>query len=100
MKQRVIYRPYVIFAVLTVLIVAVLTAGSLLVLARLHRQAAHRTAARDVLDQGRLIAAHLANQPVVTTSDAGSDDWLDFSKRIESLTAIIDGLKYVSGSHS
>ena len=99
MKQRLIYRPYVVFAVLTVLTIAVLTGGGLLVVGKLNQQVAHRTAARDVLDQGRLIAAHLAAQPMVSARTADRAAWHAFSRQIHALAAIETGLQYVSVSH-
>lgn len=100
MKRPAIYRPYVVFAVLTVLIIAVLTGGSLLVLERLHREVAHRSAARNALDQGRLIATHLATQPIIKKEDPTSDEWADFCRQIHALAAIESGIQYVSVSHS
>ena len=77
-----------------VLLIALLAGGALAALRLLHRQVAHSQAARSVVDQGRLIAAYLARQPIVRT---GNDaDWAGFSRQVHALHAAEDGLQYVS----
>jgi len=79
---------------LLVLLIAVLAGSSLWVLRRMQRQSARLTAARSVVEQGRVIALRLAGQPAVR--DSGDQDWTEFARVVRSLYAVEDGLQYVS----
>ena len=86
-----------LLAALLLVLVALLAGGSLGVLMRMHGQIAHTRAAATVLEQGRLIAAHLARQPAVTEPSEDSEaDWNRFSGVVRSLHTLENGLQYVS----
>ena len=95
MKQKHTRWPLALVTALLVLLIAALAGSSLWVLRRMQRQSARLTAARSVVEQGRVIALRLAGQPAVR--DSGVDqDWTEFARAVRSLYAVEDGLQYVS----
>jgi signal transduction histidine kinase len=57
---------------------------------------AHAVAGQSVLLQGRRIAAHLAEHPVLRRETPDAGEWDDFARRVSSLHQLEDGLQYVS----
>ena len=90
--------PLVLVTVLLVVLIGTLAACSLQILRRLHRRLAHAEAARAVLNEGRLLATHLAAQPVVQSAEGAADAWQDFRRQVSSLYTVQNGLQYVSVS--
>ncbi len=82
-------------AVLVVLI-AVLAGGSLWILSRMQNQTVRDDAARRVMQQGRLMTAHIAQQIAILDAEEDPIDWAGLSKHVWSLHAIEDGLQFVS----
>ena len=87
--------PLALVTALMVFLVAALAGSSLWVLRRMQRQTARLTAARSVVEQGRLIALRLAGQPAVRASSA-DQDWAEFGRLVRSLYTVENGLQYVS----
>lgn len=79
-----------------VLLIAMVAAGALFVLRQVHDRQIQSSATRSVADLGRLIVSYLARRDVVTAEDATSADWAQFSRVINSLHTVEDGLQYVS----
>lgn len=78
--------------------IAVLAAGGLWVIRNIYSKSARVTAARSVLDSGRIIAAQLADQPAVRAAEAGKEDWANFSRLVRSLRKLERNLQYVAVS--
>lgn len=66
----------------------------------IYRQSARVTAARSVIDSGRMIAAQLADQPAVCSTEAGKEDWSSFSRLVRSLRKVERNLQYVEVSRN
>ncbi|MEI6970595.1 MAG: HAMP domain-containing sensor histidine kinase [bacterium] len=81
-----------------VMAIAVLAASGLWVIRNIYRQSARVTAARSVLDSGRMIAAQLADQSVVRSAETGRVDWASFSRLVRSLRKLERNLQYVAVS--
>jgi len=81
-----------------VLSIAVLAAASLWMLRRVHNRQAHLTATQTVLHIGRLISARLADEvpPGNAAKGATEQDWSRFSRLVQSLHLLENGLQYVS----
>ena len=90
--------PLTVITAVLVLLIAALAGGGLWILRRMHRQLAHAEATRIVFDQGRLIASHLADQPVVKRAGQENNDWTLFSRQVQALHAVEPGLQYVAVS--
>lgn len=83
---------------LMVCIVAVLAGASLWLLRSMHDEAAHVTATRAVLAQGKQITERLASQPVVTNASPDDPAWKQFSRLVGALHSVEEGIQYVSVS--
>ena len=81
-----------------VMTIAILAVGGLWVIRNIYHQSTRVTAARSVIDSGRMIAAQLANQPVVRSEDARKEDWAEFSRLVRSLRTVDRNLQYVAVS--
>lgn len=79
-----------------VLLIAVLAGSSLEILRGVQRQQASASAAMTVVELGRLMAAHLGDQSIVTSLDQPESSWSSFSSQVRSLCAMEQGLQYVS----
>lgn len=88
--------PLTVIAVVMVVLIGGLAAGTLFFLKRLHDRQARSKAAITVLDTGRAIATHLAAQPAVRGSDTDADAWGRLSELVRSLHTVENGLQYVS----
>ncbi len=99
MKKASIHIPLAALAALLILLMALLTGGTLAVLWRMHNRTAHETAALSVVEKGRIIAENLARQPVVERGEAGGQSWSDFSRLIHAMNAAEDSLQFVSVTH-
>lgn len=87
------------FTLITALLVsgiAVLAGLSLWKLRRMREEAAHAYATELVVEQGKTITAHLAGLPEVCHAESDSKNWSSFSKRVQSLYRMEQGLQYVS----
>ncbi len=87
-----------VLTALLVLLIAGLAGGSLWLLRRTHNQTVRDDAAQRVLQQGRLMTAHLALQLARMDSKSESRGWEELSRQVWSLHAIEDGLQYISVS--
>ncbi|MDD4871973.1 MAG: hypothetical protein PHR77_15560, partial [Kiritimatiellae bacterium] len=85
---------------LLVCIIAMLAGTSLWLLRSMHKQLAHVTATKAVLDQGKLITTRLADQPIVKSSSADDPGWRQFSRMVNALHTMENGLQYVSVTKS
>jgi len=83
---------------LLVMAIAVLAATGLWLIRNMYRQSSRDVAARSVLDSGRMIAAQLADQPVVRTPETGNAEWAGFSRLVRSLRKLENNLQYVAVS--
>jgi signal transduction histidine kinase len=81
---------------LLVLLIAVLTGGTLALLRHMHNQAAHTTAAQSVIEKGRMLTADLARQPIVRKANETEQNWNDFSRLVHSLNTVENSLQFVS----
>jgi signal transduction histidine kinase len=81
---------------LLVILIASLAGGSLWILRSMQNQAVRDGAARRVMQQGRLMAAHIAQQIVDMDVAETPIDWSSLSQHVWSLHAIEDGLQSVS----
>lgn len=79
-----------------VLLIALLAGGSLWALRQLQTQQVRLEATRSVIDQGRLLAASLAADPLVRKPRLAEIDWQAFSRQIRSMRTLEPGLQYVS----
>ena len=80
------------------MLIAVLAAGGLWVIRNIYRQSARVTAARSVIESGRVITAQLADQPAVCSAETGKQDWVNFSRVVRSLRKLERNLQYVEVS--
>lgn len=98
MKKRLFPLSLTQATALMVLTIAVLAAASLWMLRRLHNRQVHFTATQTVLHVGRLISARLANELPRVTQDhpTTEEDWTRFSRLVQSLYVLENGLQYVS----
>ncbi len=88
--------------VITVIIIAVIaffSGVSLWVLRAKSQRLAHFVTTMSLLDRGNQIAKHLAEQASVS-SDNGSTDWRQFSRLVNTLYTVENGLQYVSVTRS
>ncbi|OGV58153.1 MAG: hypothetical protein A2283_21345 [Lentisphaerae bacterium RIFOXYA12_FULL_48_11] len=81
---------------LLVCVVAALAGTSLWLLSTTHNQHAHATATRAVLEQGKLITARIADQPIVRSASPDDPGWKQFSRLVNGLHTLENGLQYVS----
>jgi signal transduction histidine kinase len=95
-KRNTFQLSLTVITFLMVVVIAGLAGGSLWILRRMHRQMAHATATRAVLDLGRLMTAHLADHPAVRGAGDAEDAWREFTRHVRSLYAVETGLQYVS----
>ena len=79
-----------------VCVVALLAGTSLWLLSATHNQHAHATATRAVLDHGKLITARIADQPIVRSASPDNPGWKQFSRLVNGLHTLENGLQYVS----
>ena len=96
MRSRHFHVSLTVITALLVLVIAGLAGGSLWALRLVNGQIAHTTAARSLLDRSRQIMAQLASQPVVIGAINDDHDWQQFSRQVQSLHSVEDGLQYVS----
>jgi len=83
---------------LLVMAIAALAAAGLWVIRNMYRQSSRAVAARSVIDSGRMIAAQLADQPVIRVPETGNVEWAGFSRLVRSLRKLEKNLQYVSVS--
>lgn len=79
-----------------VLLIAVLAGAGLWILRSMQKRHVQADAAVNVADMGRLITAHLADQPAVRAGRGKNVSWANFSGQVRSLCAMEEGLQYVS----
>lgn len=96
MKRRQLRYSLATITAMLVVLMAVLAGGSLWILHRLHNQAAHKEAARQVLADGETIVRHLGDQAVRLDPDASGESWSSFSRQVRALHAVQEELQYVS----
>ncbi|NLB55009.1 MAG: HAMP domain-containing histidine kinase [Lentisphaerae bacterium] len=77
-----------------VLLIAAIAAGSLWVLLKMYNRSIRASATLSVMNIGRHIALHLADQPFV--NDPDSESWTGFSELINALHKVEGGLMFVS----
>lgn len=85
-----------IVAVVLVFLIALLAGGAIAVVHHIHGELAHAEAARDVLEEGALIASFVAGQPSVKSSAETDQDWGPLSRLVNSFYTVQNGLQYVS----
>ncbi len=88
--------PLTLITALLVVLIAGLAGSTLAVLRRMHGISAHTAAAEAVINQGQAMVARLSAQPSVTSTNAQSTDWREFSRLVRNLHTLEDGLQYVS----
>jgi K+-sensing histidine kinase KdpD len=96
MQKKRINRPLTLITALLVVMIAALTGSTLAVLRQMHRKSAHEAAAQVVVQQGQTMVSRLSSQPSVTLAEASDTDWREFSRLVQNLYTIEDGLQYVS----
>jgi len=95
-SHRYLNLPLTLITVVLVLLIAGLAGGALAILRGMHDKAAHATAARAVLDQGRHITEHLTALAILADREPDAKGWKPFSRVVRSMNALEDGLQYVS----
>ncbi len=87
--------PLIFTTVLSVLLIAAMAGGMLLILRQLHDRAAAESAAETVLQRGQTMVSHLISQ-TPATSNGNATDWSRFSHLVRNLYTVERGLQYVS----
>ncbi|MBN2302524.1 MAG: HAMP domain-containing histidine kinase [Lentisphaerae bacterium] len=85
-----------IIAVLLVLATAALAGVSLWLLRRIQKQSAHIEAAESVIERGKNMISILASDPMVHSAMEQDHDWTRFSRQVNAIHAVENGLQYVS----
>ncbi len=96
MRRTHFHLSLTLITALVVLLIALLAGTSLWCLHLMQKQAAHATAAKSIIDKGRMMVRHLAGEPVAKGAQGGNEDWGQFSRHVGSLCALDDDLQYVS----
>jgi len=78
------------------LLIALLAGGSLWAAHLLNRQAAHAVAMQAMIERGKQIASHLADQPAVRVAGDDRGEWTQFSRLVQGLQVTEHGLQYVT----
>jgi len=81
-----------------VVLIAALAGGSLWALRRMHKELAHVSATRSVIERGRSIAGQLAHQPVLAADGAAGADWQRFAGLVNTLYTLEPALQFISVS--
>jgi len=81
-----------------VLLIAALAGGSLWALRRLHKELAHVSATRSVIERGRSIAGQLAYQPVLSADGGEEADWQRFAELVNTLYTLEPALQFIAVS--
>lgn len=89
--------PLILTTALSVLLIAAVAGGTLLVLRRMHDRAADEAAAETVIRRGRAMVSHLISQAPAAGTET-TPDWSRFSHFVRNLYAVERGLQYVSVS--
>jgi signal transduction histidine kinase len=87
--------PLIFTTVLSVLLIAAMAGGTLLILRQLHDRAAAESAAETVLQRGQTMLSHLVSQTPATGAGTATD-WSRFSHLVRNLYTVERGLQYVS----
>jgi len=89
--------PLIITTALSVLLIAAMAGGTLLILRRMHDRAADEAAAETVIRRGQSMVSHLISQPLSSGTET-DPDWSPFTRVVRNLHAVERGLQYVSVS--
>lgn len=85
----------ILMTALSVLLIAAMAGGTLLILRHMHDRAAAEAATETVLQRGQTMVSHLISQTPATNTENAAD-WARFSHFVRNLYAVERGLQYVS----